>query len=153
MVARALGHPLALGLFLSGFVEKSIRQQGQDPPDAALVLDIRFAALGLLAGRVEQLPQPVVFLGASLGGKRMPVGQLQPRHRPIGSLDRLLHPRLFAGVAFNPIPPVAMRVVIVNFVIDHFANQIGGIRRRSPHRTGSRAGIRRCHGRPSRSQP
>jgi hypothetical protein len=75
-----------------------------------------------------------VFVVSRICRERAAIAQFQPCNGTLRGFDRLMQLRLFTQMPLDPVSPVAVRIVVVQLVVNHFSNEIGRIGKRSLRR-------------------
>jgi hypothetical protein len=70
---------------------------------------------------------PAIFVLTDASGDGVTVTQLQPGDWALRSFHLFMQLGFVAGMPFDPIAPVTVGVMIVQFVVNHFTNHISGI--------------------------
>jgi hypothetical protein len=81
---------------------------------------------GLLLWRVKQVVKAVLLRKAGRGIERTAVALLKSRNRTLRGFNLILQARPLPRVALDPVAPVAVLVMVVEFVVDDLADQLPG---------------------------
>jgi len=116
--------PVAAVFIACELVEERVGQEGKDAAYAVFVFSVLLAPAGLLLGRTQEMLQAGLFPLTGLSSERRAVGERLFGDGALGGFDLLVHARFGRGVALNPIAPKAVGLVVIQFVVDNFADEL-----------------------------
>ncbi len=105
-------------------VQECVGQQRDDAADAFFIVCVLLAFPRLFLGGAEQTFDAGLFLLQGFGVEQTAVNEDEAADRTGSGLDPLLQSCVRPGVLFDPVAPVTMVLVVVEFVIDDLANQL-----------------------------